>query len=315
MLKRFWEENRSAIVLGTVALIGAFVGAILGVWGMEQLGPQSASFQLDGATGGGGTGGGEQGNEEPEDFGPAVMLKPGVSEARVWVYINAADSHGATIDGLEKNDRIIVETVTGCAWFSDQSGWDRVQSTILGASGDIATVFNLPKAVVNLATSPFSDSSTQQRTDKDPGKARDGYGRAMNGDFAKNEGGVIVCLPGSGGPEYAHNDNHLDDDAESQGRLSQYFNGHKGCKFLVRPRDDDYGFAYDEKVEFEEGGPAHFVAFDSDHEDNHGHYELKVRIVRGRQSASNRNAAVRQQPVGDAPEARTPPVQSGNATQ
>ena len=53
---------------------------------------------------------------------------------------------------------------------------------------------------------------------------RDMYGRDPGtGDYGKEEGGLIVCMPTSKGPIYATNDYFLGSDSKSNGRKFQYY--------------------------------------------------------------------------------------------
>ncbi len=57
-----------------------------------------------------------------------------------------------------------------------------------------------------------------QKDEPAKGKQRDGYGRVRGQDrFAAKEGGIIVCMPASYGPIYAHPGTHLDARPKSTG--------------------------------------------------------------------------------------------------
>eukprot|EP01084_Bolivina_argentea_P213789 363001_1 len=109
-------------------------------------------------------------------------------------------------------------------------------------------------------------------------KRRDGYGQDPGtDDYAKNEGGIIVCMPKAGGALYATDENHLQSGAKQNGRLPKYFSQNvinlnsffpcnkSGGQMLATAKQD---------------GVLHIIAFDQKFSDNGGTYEVKINITR-----------------------------------
>ena len=199
-------------------------------------------------------------------FGPDVRLKQTFQEqgeVTIWARIEAEDPHGITVDGLEKDDEVIVESISGVAWFSGKAGWDRAVSAIVGVTQNVVDPTNWGKAaaevVKNLAGRTGND-------EEDPGRGtpRDGWGKDPDGDYAKNEGGIIVCMPQSHGPVYANDDNHLDGDAQSAGRFKEHIVNDSGLKHncFFPTRFNETGNTADQELQGKatEAGVLHILA-------------------------------------------------------
>ncbi len=109
----------------------------------------------------------------------------------------------------------------------------------------------------------------------------------MNGDYARNEGGIVVCMPSAHGPMYANDKNHLGADAASRGRFPKYLGSESDmkdkCFFPARvSRSARAGEVLEPVLErwAQQDGVLHVLAFDSDYDDNAGSYEIKFRIRR-----------------------------------
>ena len=147
-----------------------------------------------------------------------------------------------------------------------------VLSTIFSASSHLTA--GIPIAPGVIQTVGEQVRAVQNKRDK----ARDGYGVKMNdGKFAKNEGGILICMPSAKGPMYAHDRNHLPDDVEDSGRLDTHRMGElkdSHCFFPTRKKDG----TMDEAAKAD--GVIHIIAFDSNYADNLGLYEVSLQIMR-----------------------------------
>ena len=156
------------------------------------------------------------------------------------------------------------------------------------ARSTLSTIKRIASVAVPITTGGLSgvakaavDAVKQHGFQKDEpvkGKQRDGYGRVRGQDrFAAKEGGIIVCMPASYGPIYAHPGTHLDGAAEEHGRLHQYVQERlrDRCFFPCRAPKGMMEMAATED------GPVHLLAFDSEYEDNEGVYEVEFSVHRG----------------------------------
>ena len=74
---------------------------------------------------------GEEGDEgatqiqtvSAQNYGPDVILKPETEgTVDIWAQIDATDPKGISIHGVMKDDTLKVLSISGVAWFEDQSG-------------------------------------------------------------------------------------------------------------------------------------------------------------------------------------------------
>ena len=125
--------------------------------------------------------------------------------------VNAADPAGISIQGVKSGDIVEIEDLSGVASFADDEGNKVAQSIIavigVGADG-VAEYYQHPEAVkiidqlTTIAKDQFNATGAKE-------KFRDGYGAdPSDGGKAQAEGGIIVCLPGSGGAYYSGSPDH-----------------------------------------------------------------------------------------------------------
>lgn len=199
-------------------------------------------------------------------FGPDVKLADGPLDVEIWAEIEAVDDRGIAIDGVKAGDTISISVISGLASFSGQPGAVKLLSVIYSNSvGLLRSAGSIQKV---------KDQKETERSEPERGKGRDGYGKDAKGNYARNEGGVIVCMPSAGGPMYAQDSNHLHESAESRGRLDKFLSRDmKGkCFFPVRGKQRERTATTD--------GVLYVLAFDENFKDNAGGYEIKLRIVR-----------------------------------
>ena len=213
-------------------------------------------------------------------FGPDVELTDNFREAAtIWARIEAEDAHGVTVDGLCREDTVTIESISGHGWFAGTPGWQLAVSAIVGATTGMLESKDVAKALGD-AWKKVADGRTGGRNGDDAqgrSKQRDGWGRDEDGDFARNEGGIIVCFPRSNGPVYAYDEHHLDDDVQREGRLKKHVPDElsKECFFPVR-----FGNQPELSQPVDEPGVLHILAWDNNYEDNSGDYHVKFRITR-----------------------------------
>ncbi|MCW5201277.1 hypothetical protein VU07_05750, partial [Desulfobulbus sp. F4] len=137
---------------------------------------------------------------------------------KVWASIPVCDDKGITIDNVKNGDEITIYNAAGIASF-DKTSMKMIKAIVgiaNGIAGDI-----LIYATDGLAA-PFVEAWNKSLKaigdavgDSDiEHKRRDPYGKDPGtGDTGKHEGGLIVCMPGSGGAIYATDDYYFQDGA------------------------------------------------------------------------------------------------------
>ncbi len=213
--------------------------------------------------------------DQTNTFGADIRLEEKDTEWTIWATINAADDQGISIDDIRSGDKVTIESISGVTYFAGQAGWwtflrSGVRMVAEGAAlpmsvGRIASVIDALERNQNLSVVPG---------EKDSSKPRDGFGRNLdNGNYAKEEGGVVICGPKASGPMYAHEKNHpRDDTGRTKDQLKEDSEMKYGdCFFAMR------GGA---SVEIKGDGVLHVYAFDTNYKDNSGVYEMKFRITR-----------------------------------
>ena len=214
-------------------------------------------------------------------FGPDVRLTEHFSSdkpATIWARIEAEDPHGVTVEGLCPNDEVTIESISGHGWFAGTPGWQLAVSAVVGATTDMLQSIDVAKVLggtVTKITDETGDRSGEEAQGRS--KQRDGWGRDEDGDFAQNEGGIIVCFPRSRGPVYAYDEYHLEDGVRREGRLRKHVpdNLKKECFFPVR-----LGNKAELSRSANESGVLHILAWDNNYRDNSGDYHVKVRVER-----------------------------------
>ena len=225
---------------------------------------------------------------EENTLGPDVILSENDTDVTIWAMISATDEYGISVQGVKEGDTITIQSIGGIGWFTDQSGWRTVMSTIYSVSGQL-TGASLAKSVIEGIREQTQQNTEEKKAKLNPKKARDGYGKDMDGNYAKNEGGIVVCMPSAHGPMYANKKNHLKlkGEAKQHGRFDKYMqegSDMKGkCFFPTRIARSEHDPELDSVMEKKatEDGVLYILAFDSKYSDNVGGYEVKFRITRG----------------------------------
>ncbi|HLP89946.1 MAG TPA: hypothetical protein VK184_15320 [Nostocaceae cyanobacterium] len=214
---------------------------------------------------------------------PEHFEKTGKVEVfKIWAIVAANDDTGLVISNVKKGDEIIIYDASGIASFKEANM--HLISSIIGIANAIG------EAGVLIATegeaAPFIgawnkgvDSIRKAIENGHPSHGnRDAYGRDPGtGDYAKEEGGLIVAMPESKGPIYATHDYFLKDGAKKNGRKVEYYSQKTLEKNAFFPYPDNGG-----KMSATAGidGVVHILAFDSKFTDNHGAYAVAVYVVR-----------------------------------
>ena len=211
----------------------------------------------------------QSGESNAVAFGPDIVFDAKGSERwEFWAEISATDDSGVSVDKLKKGDKLQIIEISGA--FSFAKGKSRLILSI------IATAANAALGAAGAAAWNAAVSSMRKDLDKhiavdggnDGGKKRDGYGREVGGDgnYAQEEGGIIVCLPQAGGVVYSSKKVR-----RAKGGGGGYVGG--GWFFPIRR---DVGKTWT----IVRDGVLRIAAFDSNYSDNAGSYEVKFSITR-----------------------------------
>ena len=142
----------------------------------------------------------------PDGYGKGVIWDRSSDAVLLSLFINAADGLGVSIGGVLATDYVTVASITGLASFAQDTG-NPLASSIVGFIGSGLTGI-LNAIGVGTVVSPLINAATtfaqnQFKGTGKPTKIRDGYGYDTNGDLARQEGGILVSLPGADGPYYS----------------------------------------------------------------------------------------------------------------
>jgi len=228
----------------------------------------------------------------------------GQAEAfKLWACISATDETGVIIDNVMAGDEVIVYDASGIASFKEANM--AIVKGVVGMANAIAggvLVF-----ATDGAAAPFVDS--WNKAVDNIGKAvgdgkmkygnRDMYGRDPGtGDYAKDEGGLIVCMPESKGPIYATDDYHLTGDTKNHGRKYEYYSSKAKAANLFYPCNVSGGLM---QATAGVAGAVHILAFDSKFTDNCGSYTVGIIVLRKSRPNNFTDAQLQTQLVNAAP--------------
>lgn len=214
-------------------------------------------------------------NSDGEDVGNIEAFK-------LFASISTSDDVGIIIDNVMEGDEILIYDASGIASFKKTSmALIKGVIGIANAIGTSALVYATEGAAApfvkewNSALSSIGDAVGDGEIKH---ARRDAYGQDPGtGDYAKNEGGLIVCMPKSKGAIYATDDYHLTGDTKENGRRVEYYSEKTIEKNAFFPCNVSAG-----KMSgvAQIAGAAHILSFDSNFEDNCGAYTVGIIVIR-----------------------------------
>ena len=218
---------------------------------------------------------------EKQPFGPDTMIPPNATTVDVWAEISATDHSGITVDGIKAGDVVEIVDVSGICSFDSNLG-QKVLSLVAIISGTAAaasSLFDIEKVEGRIKDFKHQASElAKEAGDALKGSRRDGYGQDPGtGEFATEEGGLLVCMPSACGVFYATEENHLTGNAHEDGRLLIHTKSNLQDHNCFFPCRKDGGVM---KTKAKQDGTLHIIAFDSNFGDNAGKYEVKFRVSR-----------------------------------
>jgi hypothetical protein len=220
------------------------------------------------------------GEDVPAGFGKGFTWDRSQDEALLVMFINAADPLGVSIDGLQAGDQIQVLSASGIASFSQDKG-NPLASSIVGlvaAGANVAiTAAGYPEVVpvINAAESFAKD---QFKATGSKRELRDTFGVAPgSGLKARQEGGVLVCMPEAGGTFYSGDNDHKARWIQGTGdRTDDKLPAHMFGSFFPRQ-----GFGEHNTRTAQQTGPMYLVPWDWQFDDNAGFYKVFVKLKKG----------------------------------
>lgn len=230
-----------------------------------------------------------------DTYKATVDLKalPAGGSVDVWTVIAANDELGCTIDNVRPGDVLEIVDASGTASFAKKgnSVFMSFIAVVEGAMEDVMTVFGADNAKRHFHEQLDIWRSRGMQLEDSAEKFRNANGRITqgpdNGYWARNEGGLIICMPEAGGAIYSSPDNRLRKGTRDHGRKSEYY---KDGAFIHRNPDQfKYWFlAHDvggvDGATVTQEGVIHILAYDiSKRRDNSGFYVLKLRVTRPEQ--------------------------------
>lgn len=216
---------------------------------------------------------------QPDGFGSGFIWDRSHDEILLAMFINPADYLGVYVDGIMPGDWVEVTSAAGIATFSTDQGHPFISSLVgLAASGGDAIATYLGGAAVI----PVIDAAEKFIQDQLKGtgqgtKKRDAFGvEPGTGLKARAEGGVLVCLPDSGGPCYSGDTDHQNRWIKSPGdrKLSNNPPQVIGAFFISQGSPNN-------KMQAGMAGQVYVLAWDWNFGDNAGYYKVFVHIKKG----------------------------------
>ena len=193
------------------------------------------------------------------------------------LFVNAADPTGVSISNLEANDEVNVTDMAGLAAFDADKGNSAAHSIVglLLSTGE-AIAEHTGHGAFNGPIEDLEAIARQAFGANNPvGKVRDAFGVAEDGNHkARQEGGILVTLPGAIGPYRSGEDEKLWIQGDGE-RTDPNRPGHVEFGFFPR-RDPRHN-----RRKAGRPGRMFVTAWDWRYTDNAGYYKVFLTITRG----------------------------------
>lgn len=227
----------------------------------------------------------------PDEFKDSSGNLDQAEAYKLWTIISANDEVGITISNVKEGDEIVINSSSGIASFKESSmKLLKAGIGLANAIGNVAVLYATEGAAEPFLGSwnSFVDEATDTIGDTVKHARRDSYGRDPGtGDYAKDEGGLIVCMPKAKGAVYATDDYHLEGGAKHHGRKEEYYPSRvKEDKNVFYPCNVDGGLM---SQVASEAGTVNILAFDEKFSDNAGAYTTEIYILRKHRPSGRSN--------------------------
>jgi hypothetical protein len=223
----------------------------------------------------------EVGNQ-PEGFGKGFNWCRKEEEILLVTFINPADDQGIYVTGLQPGDRIRITSAAGLASFSKATGNSTASSLVgliaIGAKAGLGLA-GVPEAIP-LVNSAEAFAIDQFKGTGEATKWRDPFGvEPDTGHKAKQEGGIVVCLPEAGGLYYSGNEDHEERWIKEPGdRIDANRPAHVIHGFYPIQGNASHNTR---TIRTSGESPLYVMAWDHKFGDNAGYYKVFIHIKKG----------------------------------
>lgn len=219
--------------------------------------------------------------EEPSGFGKGVVWDRSHAKIMVAAFISGADYLGVSVENLKKGDIVYFSSASGiCSFAEDEE--NKYAKSIIGivaAGTDIALgALGAPEFIPLVhAGQEFANQVFEPQKVKT--KRRDAFGEdPATGHRARQEGGVLVCLPGAHSVFYSGNGDHKERWIKDPGsRFDAYLPAHVHDAFFPMKPVHGYHHWHNTRV-VKRDGELYVLPWDWDHGDNFGYYKVFLLI-------------------------------------
>src|SRR5262249_39781286 len=218
--------------------------------------------------------------DAPPGFGKGFTWDRADNEILLVMFINAADPLGISIDGVQAGDQVQVLSASGIASFSEDKG-NPLASSIIGLvakGGNIALGAAGAPEVKPLIDAAEQFAKDQFKATNAKTKRRDAFGvDPGSGHKAREEGGLLVCLPEAGGIFYSGDGDHKGRWIKPNGvRTDDHWPAPSfGIFFHIK------GNLGHNTRTLQQSGQMYITAWDWKFEDNAGFYKVFVKLTKG----------------------------------
>ena len=219
-------------------------------------------------------------------LGEAIAMNRDAAVINFYACISMNSATGVRISGLETDDKIRIDSIQSDGSFEDSSRDRPVQQGFITITqGRLLTGGTLLDANRAEAVYVASEEKTKELLKKVgpvvKKKRRDGNGLDRGTfDYAKEEGGIIVCPPEARGPVYSNGNTQLKDGAKKDGRKVEFYSNRIKDLNCFFPCFGVQGNKQETVIK--EDGTLSILAFDKEDafRDNAGCYVVQGRIFK-----------------------------------
>jgi hypothetical protein len=218
------------------------------------------------------------GDNLPAGFGKGFTWDRSQDEALLVLFINAADPLGISIDGIQAGDIVQVVSASGLASYKSDKG-NPLASSIVGlvaAGANVAaTALGAPE-VAPAITAGETFAKDQFKATNAKTLIRDAFGvEPKAGGKARQEGGLLVCLPEAGGTYYSGESKNRWIQGKGD-RTDDMIPQHIFGSFFPRQ-----GFPDHNTRTCQQSGVMYVLPWDFDFDDNAGYYKVYLKLKKG----------------------------------
>ncbi|HEX5268827.1 MAG TPA: hypothetical protein VFW33_00005 [Gemmataceae bacterium] len=219
--------------------------------------------------------------DPPAGFGKGFVWDRADKEVMLVMFVNAADPLGVSVEGMQAGDTVQVLSASGIASYSEDKG-NPLASSLVGLVAAGAKVVvgaeGAPEVAPAIAAAE-TFAKDQFKATNAKTKRRDPFGvDPGSGQKAREEGGLLVCLPEAGGTFYSGDGDHKNrwvkgDGTRTNENMPEHFNYN-----AFFPRQ---GFPDHNTRVVRQSAPMYVVPWDWKFEDNAGYYKVFVKLTKG----------------------------------